>query len=56
MKLFMIALIAGIVMIGIGIAAIVTSIDEFAFIRGMMLIITGMIVSVLSYRFKKLAR
>ncbi len=54
MKLFIIALIAGIVMIGIGTAAIILGTDDFAFIRGMMLVITGMIISVLGYRFKRL--
>lgn len=54
MKLFIIALVAGIIMIGIGAAAIILGQDDFAFIRGMMLVITGMIVSVLGYRFKRL--
>ncbi len=54
MRLFIIALVAGIVMIGIGAAAIILGTDDFAFIRGMMLVITGMIVSVLGYRFKRL--
>ena len=54
MKLFMIALIAGIIMIGIGAAAIILGTDDFAFVRGMMLVITGMIVAVLGYRFKRL--
>lgn len=54
MRLFIIALIAGIVMIGIGAAAIILGTDDFAFIRGMMLVITGMIVAALGYRFKRL--
>ena len=54
MKLFIIALVAGIIMIGIGVAAIILGQDDFAFIRGMMLVITGMIAAVLGYRFKRL--
>ncbi|GIU70831.1 MAG: hypothetical protein KatS3mg003_0310 [Candidatus Nitrosocaldaceae archaeon] len=54
MKLFIIALVAGIVMIAIGVAAIIVGSDDFAFVRGMMLVITGMIVAALGYRFKRL--
>lgn len=54
MNLYIIALVAGIIMIGIGTLAIILGNDDFAFIRGMMLVITGMIVSALGYRFKRL--
>ncbi len=51
MRIGIVGLIAGIVIIAVGILAIVSSLDEFAFIRGMMLIITGILIIGLSYRF-----
>jgi len=43
---------AGIAIIVIGVLAIIISSDEFAFIRGMMLIITGILIFGLSFRFR----
>jgi hypothetical protein len=43
---------AGIVIIVIGVLAIIISSDEFAFIRGMMLIITGILIFGLSFRLR----
>ncbi len=53
-KFYLIGLVAGIVLIAIGITSIFISGDQFAFIRGMMLIITGIIVFALGIRFKAL--
>ncbi len=43
---------AGIAIIVIGMLAIIISSDEFAFIRGMMLIITGILIFGLSFRLR----
>lgn len=43
---------AGIAIIVIGVLAIIISNDEFAFIRGMMLIITGILIFGLSFRLR----
>jgi hypothetical protein len=43
---------AGIAIIVIGVLAIIISSDEFAFIRGMMLIITGILIFGLSFRLR----
>ncbi len=56
MRIFIITLIAGIIMVSIGIIAIILRTDDLAFIRGMMLIITGMIITVLGYRLRLLRR
>jgi hypothetical protein len=53
-KFYIIGFVAGIVLIAIGAATIFLSHDEFAFIRGMMIIITGIIVLALGIRFKAL--
>lgn len=53
-KFYLIGFVAGIVLIAIGAATILLSGDEFAFIRGMMIIITGIIVLALGIRFKAL--
>lgn len=53
MRLFIFALIAGIAMISIGVSTIVMNLDELAFVRGMMLIITGMIITGFAYKLKK---
>ncbi|MEM3085502.1 MAG: hypothetical protein QXP61_10525 [Nitrososphaerales archaeon] len=53
-KFYLIGLIAGSVLIAIGSATIFVSGDEFAFIRGMMVVITGIIVFALGIRFKAL--
>jgi len=42
----------GIAIIVIGVLAIIISSDEFAFIRGMMLIITGILIFGLSFRLR----
>jgi hypothetical protein len=55
MRIFLITLIAGVIMIAIGIIAIVLMMDNFAFIRGMLLIITGIIITALGYRFKRIS-
>lgn len=54
-KFYLIGFIAGIIMIAIGATSIFISHDEFAFIRGMMLIITGVIVFGLAIRFRTLS-
>ena len=43
---------AGIAIIVIGVLAMIISSDEFAFIRGMMLIITGILIFGLSFRLR----
>jgi len=53
-KFYLIGFVAGIIMITIGATSIFISHDEFAFIRGMMLIITGVIVFGLAIRFRTL--
>lgn len=53
-KFYIIGLAAGIALIAIGVISIFVSTDEFAFIRGMMLIITGIILLALGIRFKAL--
>ena len=53
-KFFIIGIVAGVILIAIGVISIFLSQDEFAFIRGMMLIITGIIVLALGIRFKAL--
>jgi hypothetical protein len=51
-KFYLIGFVAGIILIAIGTISIFISQDEFAFIRGMMLIITGIIILALGIRFK----
>ena len=53
-KFYLIGLVAGAILIGIGATSLFVSQDEFAFIRGMMVIITGIIVFALGIRFKAL--
>ena len=53
-KFYVIGFVAGIILIAIGSASIFISQDEFAFIRGMMLIITGILILALGIRFKAL--
>lgn len=55
-KFYVIGFVAGIIMIAIGAASIFVSQDEFAFIRGMMLIITGIIILALGIRFKAIGQ
>lgn len=52
MNIGVIGIGAGIAIIVIGALAIFISGDEFAFIRGMMLIVTGILIFGLSLRFK----
>lgn len=52
MNIGIIGIGAGVVIIVIGVLAIFLSGDEFAFIRGMMLIVTGILIFGLSFRFK----
>jgi len=53
-KFHIIGFVAGIILIVIGSITIFISQDELAFIRGMMLIITGIIIFALGIRFKAL--
>ncbi len=53
-KFYLIGFVAGTVMIAVGATSIFVSHDEFAFIRGMMLITTGVIVFGLAIRFRRL--
>jgi hypothetical protein len=53
-KFYLLGLVAGAVLIAIGSVSLFVSGDEFAFIRGMMVIITGIIVFALGIRFKAL--
>lgn len=53
-KFYLVGLVAGAVLMGIGGISLFVSHDEFAFIRGMMVIITGIIVFALGIRFKGL--
>jgi hypothetical protein len=53
-KFYIIGFVAGIILIVIGALSIFVSQDEFAFIRGMMIIITGIIVLALGIRFRAL--
>ncbi|MFQ5941611.1 MAG: hypothetical protein ACE5KA_07945 [Nitrososphaerales archaeon] len=53
-KFYILGLVAGAILIAIGSVSIFVSQDEFAFIRGMMVIITGMIVVAIGIRFKAL--
>lgn len=53
-RFYIIGLVAGIILLAIGSISIFISQDEFAFIRGMMLIITGIIILALGIRFKAL--
>lgn len=55
-KFYVIGLVAGIILIAIGSTSIFISQDEFAFIRGMMLIITGIIILALGIRFKAIGQ
>jgi len=55
-KFYLIGFVAGIILIAIGVASIFVSQDEFAFIRGMMLIITGIIILALGIRFKAIGQ
>jgi len=56
MNLGVIGIGAGISIIIIGVLAIVISTDDLAFIRGMMLIITGVLIIGLSFRFKSIRK
>ena len=51
-KFYLIGLVAGIILLAIGSTSIFVSQDEFAFIRGMMVVITGIIILALGIRFK----
>ena len=51
---YLIGLVAGAILIAIGATTLFVSQDEFAFIRGMMVIITGIIVLAFGIRFKAL--
>ena len=53
-KFYLVGLIAGSILIIIGSVSLFVSIDGFAFSRGMMIIITGIIVLALGIRFKAL--
>jgi len=53
-KFYLVGLVAGAILIAIGSTSLFVSHDEFAFIRGMMVIITGIIVLALGIRFKAL--
>jgi hypothetical protein len=53
-KFYIIGFVAGIILIVIGALSLFISGDEFAFIRGMMIIITGIIVLALGIRFRAL--
>lgn len=53
-KFYLVGLIAGSILIIIGSMSLFVSIDGFAFSRGMMIIITGIIVFALGIRFKAL--
>lgn len=53
-KFYLLGLIAGSVLIAIGTTAIFVSQDDFGFTRGMMVIITGIVVLALGIRFKAL--
>lgn len=55
-KFYVIGFVAGIILIAIGAISIFVSHDEFAFIRGMMLIITGIIILALGIRFKAIGQ
>jgi hypothetical protein len=55
-KFYIIGLVAGIILIAIGATSIFISQDEFAFIRGMMLIITGIIILAIGIRFKAIGQ
>jgi hypothetical protein len=52
LNFFLMGIIAGTILLAIGIASIVISGDAWAFTRGMMLIITGIIIVALGIRFK----
>ncbi|MEM4611376.1 MAG: hypothetical protein QXS95_01355 [Candidatus Nitrosocaldus sp.] len=52
MNIGVIGIGAGVAIIVIGAVAIFVSGDDFAFIRGMMLIVTGLLIFGLSLRFK----
>ncbi|MEE8132991.1 MAG: hypothetical protein V3T40_05395 [Nitrososphaerales archaeon] len=53
-KFYLVGIVAGIILITIGGITIFRSQDEFAFMRGMMVVITGIIVLALGMRFKAL--
>ncbi len=53
-KFYLVGIVAGIILITIGGITIFRSQDEFAFIRGMMVVITGIIALALGMRFKAL--
>ena len=56
LNFFIIGIVAGIALIAIGAMSIIMSLDAWAFTRGMMLIITGVIIIALGIRFKALGR
>ena len=55
-KFYVIGFVAGIILIAVGSTSIFISHDEFAFIRGMMLIITGISIIALGIRFKAIGQ
>jgi len=55
-KFYLVGIVAGIILITIGGITIFRSQDEFAFMRGMMVVITGIIALALGMRFKALKR
>lgn len=55
-KFFVIGIAAGIALTAIGGTSIILSLDAWAFTRGMMLIITGIIIIALGIRFKAIGR
>jgi hypothetical protein len=55
-KFYLIGFVAGSILIGIGAVTLFVSQDEFAFIRGMMVIITGIIVLAFGIRFRALGQ
>jgi hypothetical protein len=55
-KFYILGIVAGVILISIGTISIFVSQDEYVFIRGMMVIITGMIVLAMGIRFKSLGQ
>lgn len=56
LNFFIIGIVAGIILIAIGATSIIVSLDAWAFTRGMMLIITGVIIIAMGIRFKAIGR
>ena len=55
-KFYILGILAGVILISIGSISIFVSQDEYVFIRGMMVIITGIIVFAMGIRFKALGQ